>query len=410
MLTPTFKREIVQQLKHRLAEPRRFIQVVTGPRQVGKTTAVHQAVEEWNGHVVYGSADLPAPPQPIWIEQLWETARLRATEQQPVVLVIDEVQKVTRWSEVVKRLWDEDSRQGTNIRVIILGSSALLVQAGLTESLAGRFELLHATHWSFKECEACFGWNLDRYIYFGGYPGAAPLIAAEDRWAQYIRDSLIETTLSKDILLLNRVEKPALLRQFFMLAAENAGQIVSYQKFVGQLMDAGNTTTLAHYQRLLEGARLICGLPKWHGQALRRRASSPKWLVLNTALMTAIAGSSFGEWRHDMTRWGRLVEAAVGAHLINTALGTGIEVFYWRERDQEVDFVLQQANKLLAIEVKSGMFKGKHAGSSAFVREFPQARTILVGQDGIPLEEFLSYPASYWLQKAKPNGSHANEE
>lgn len=397
MLNSTYKRDIVPQLRQRLAEPRRFIQVVIGPRQVGKTTAVQQAVAEWNGHVVYGSADLPAPPQPAWIEQLWETARLRAKEQKPVVLVIDEAQKVARWSEVVKRLWDEDSRHGTNIRVVILGSSALLVQAGLTESLAGRFELLHATHWSFKECEACFGWNLDHYIYFGGYPGAAPLTETEVRWAQYIRDSLIETTLSKDILLLNRVEKPALLRQLFVLAAENAGQIVSYQKFVGQLMDAGNTSTLAHYQQLLEGARLICGLQKWHGQSLRRRASSPKWIVLNTALMTAIVGLSFSEWRHDATRWGRLVETAIGAHLLNTALGTGIEVYYWRERDQEVDFVLQQANKLLAIEVKSGAYKGKHAGLSAFAREFPQARTLLVGQDSIPLEEFLSHPVSHWL-------------
>lgn len=393
-----FKRAIVEQLRQRMAEPRRFIQVVTGPRQVGKTTAVHQVLEDLGAPFHYASADQPAPPQPVWIEQMWETARLRAPEKQPVVLVLDEVQKISRWSEIVKRLWDEDSRQKRDIRVILLGSSALLVQAGLTESLAGRFELLHATHWTFKECQACFGWNLDQYIYFGGYPGAATLITAEDRWAQYIRDSLIETTLSKDILLLNRVEKPALLRQLFMLVVENAGQIVSYQKLVGQLMDAGNTTTLAHYQRLLEGARLIAGLPKWHGQALRRRASSPKWNVLNTALMTAIGGSSFSEWRNDATRWGRLVEAAVGAHLINTAFGTGIEVYYWRERDQEVDFVLRQANKLLAIEVKSGLFKGKHSGLSAFKQKFPQARTMLVGHEGNPLEEFLSHPAAFWLK------------
>ncbi|MGH7600587.1 MAG: ATP-binding protein [bacterium] len=393
-----FTRDIVTQLKQRMAEPRRFIQVVTGPRQVGKTTAVHQVLRECGAPFHYASADQPAPPQSAWIEQMWETARLRAQEQQPVVLVLDEVQKVNRWPEIVKHLWDEDTRRQRDIRVILLGSSALLVQAGLTESLAGRFELLHATHWNFTECQVCFGWNLDQYIYFGGYPGAAPLIAKEERWAQYIRDSLIETTLSKDILLLNRVEKPALLRQLFMLAAENSGQIVSYQKFVGQLMDAGNTTTLAHYQRLLEGARLIAGLSKWHGQVLRRRTSSPKWITLNTALMTALAGSSFSEWRNDATHWGRLVETAVGAHLINTALGTGIEIYYWRERDQEVDFVLQQANKLLAIEVKSGLYKGKHAGLSTFIKQFPKARTILVGQEGIPVEEFLTQPAAYWLK------------
>jgi predicted AAA+ superfamily ATPase len=393
-----FKREIVSQLRQRLAEPRRFIQVVTGPRQVGKTTAVTQVLEAWRGPSHYATADLPAPPQPAWIEQQWETGRLRAQGGRPVVLVLDEVQKISRWSEIVKRCWDEDTRRKRDIRVILLGSSALLVQAGLSESLAGRFELLHATHWTFNECAECFGWNLDKYIYFGGYPSAAPLVETEDRWAQYIRDSLIETTLSKDILLLNRVEKPALLRQLFMLAAENSGQIVSYQKFVGQLMDAGNTTTLAHYQRLLEGASLIWGLPKWHGQAIQRRASSPKWMVLNTALMTAIAGSTFSEWRSDATRWGRLAETAVGAHLINTSFGAGIEIYYWRDRDKEVDFVLKQGRKLLALEVKSGLFKGKHSGLSAFVQQFPKARTLLVGEAGIPIEEFLSRSASEWLK------------
>jgi len=394
-----FKREIVSQLRQRIHEPRRFIQVVTGPRQVGKTTAVHQVLEDWVGLSHYATADLPAPPQPDWIGQQWEMARLYAKDGKPVVLVLDEVQKVSRWSEIVKRYWDEDSRYGTDIRVIILGSSALLVQAGLTESLAGRFELIHATHWTFNECEACFGWDIDKYIFFGGYPSAAPLIADEHRWAQYIRDSLIETTLSKDILLLNRVEKPALLRQLFMLTSENSGQIISYQKLMGQLFDAGNTTTLAHYQHLLEGARLTWGLPKWHGQAIRRRASTPKWIVLNIALMTAIGGISFFDWRKDTTRWGRLVKVAVGAHLINTSLGTGIEVFYWRDHNKEVDFVLRQADKLLAIEVKSGLFKGKHPGLSAFIEKFPKAQPLMVGQEGVPAREFLSHPALYWLKR-----------
>ncbi len=171
------------------------------------------------------------------------------------------------------------------------------------------------------------------------------------------------------------------------------------QKLMGQLFDAGNTTTLAHYQHLLEGARLLWGLPKWHGQAIRRHASTPKWIVLNAALMTAITGVSFSDWRKDTTRWGRVVETTVGAHLINTALGTGIDVYYWRDNSKEVDYVLKQADKLLALEVKSGLFKGKHSGFSAFVQKFPIAKTLLVGQEGIPLEEFLSHPASYWLTK-----------
>ncbi|MCI0516110.1 ATP-binding protein [candidate division KSB1 bacterium] len=393
-----FKRDIVDQLLSRMNAPRRFIQVMTGPRQVGKTTAVYQVLNAWSGLSHYATADLPAPPQPNWIGQQWELARLRSQAGEPVLLVLDEVQKVSRWSEIVKRYWDEDSHIGRDIRVIILGSSALLVQAGLNESLAGRFELLQATHWNFTECATCFGWDLDQYIFFGGYPGAAPLISDEPRWSQYIRDSLIETTVSKDILLLNRVEKPALLRQLFLLTAENSGQIISYQKLMGQLFDAGNTTTLANYQHLLEGARLIWGLAKWHGQVIHRRASTPKWIVLNTGLMTAIGGMNFFDWRKDTTRWGRLVEVAIGAHLINTSLSTGIEVFYWRDRNQEVDFVLKQADKLLAVEVKSGLFKGKHPGSVAFIREFPNARTLLVGPEGVPVAEFLRRPASYWLK------------
>ncbi|MFQ5640212.1 MAG: ATP-binding protein [bacterium] len=397
MTLPKFERDLVRKLLVRINEQRGLMQVVTGPRQVGKTTAVHQALQAWPGKHYYTTADLPAPPQAHWIEQQWEVARLHAREGKPVLLVLDEVQKISRWSEVVKRNWDEDTREGRDIRVIILGSSALLVQAGLTESLAGRFEILHATHWYFQECQACFDWDLDTFLYFGGYPGAAALIEDETRWAQYVRDSLIETALSKDILLLNRVEKPALLRQLCILAAEYSGQILSYQKLMGQLQDAGNTTTLAHYQNLLQGAGLLYGVPKWHGKVIRRRASSPKWLAMNTALMTTTSGLNFEEWRKDSVRWGRLVETAVGAHMINSALGTGIEVFYWRDHNREVDFVLKRGNHLLAIEVKSGLFKKEHIGLKSFSQKFPESQILLVGKEGISIEEFLSRPVRYWF-------------
>lgn len=392
-----YQRPIAGTLLARLREPRRFIQVLTGPRQIGKTTVAQQVLLNWQGASHYGSADLTAPPDPLWIEQQWQLARLRAQTGQPVLLVLDEVQKITRWSETVKRCWDEDTLAGRDIRVVILGSSALLMQAGLTESLAGRFEQLHATHWSWPECQAAFGWTLDQYLYFGGYPGAATLIRDEQRWAQYVRESLIETTLSKDILLLTRIEKPALLRQLFVMAAEYSGQIVSYQKLLGQLLDAGNTTTLAHYQHLLEGAGLIKGLQKWQGTPLRRRASSPKWLVLNNALLTGTAGVGFAAWRQDAARWGRLVETAVGAHLVNSALGTGVEIYYWRNHKHEVDFVLRQGERLLGIEVKSG--RRRHfEGMTAFQRAFAPAKTLLVGPDGIVLEEFLQQPARHWLE------------
>ncbi|NUM78953.1 ATP-binding protein [candidate division KSB1 bacterium] len=396
-----YQRSIAGTLLDRLHEPRRFMQVITGPRQVGKTTVAQQVLQSWQGASHYATADVTAPPEPLWIEHQWQLARLQTQTARPVLLVLDEAQKITRWSETVKRCWDEDTRAGRDIRVVILGSSALLMQAGLTESLAGRFEQLHASHWSWSECQAAFGWNLDQYLYFGGYPGAATLIGDEQRWAQYVRESLIETTLSKDILLLTRIEKPALLRQLFVMAAEYSGQIVSYQKLLGQLLDAGNTTTLAHYQHLLEGAGLIKGLQKWHGTPLRRRASSPKWLVLNNALMTATAGVGFAAWRQDVTNWGRLVETAVGAHLVNSALGTGVDIYYWRNHKNEVDFVLRQADRLLGIEVKSGQ-RRHFEGMTAFQHAFAPAKALLVGPDGIALEEFLRQPARYWLENMKP--------
>ena len=213
-----FKRDITSTITQRLREERRFIQVIIGPRQVGKTTAIHQALKEISIPHHYAAADLPAPPPFEWISRQWESARMKLKDKSEAILVLDEVQKIFDWSTEVKRLWDEDTRKGDNIKVVILGSSALLIQKGLNESLAGRFEVIRFSHWSYKECRDCFGWALDKFIYFGGYPGAAVLIDDEKRWAQYVRDSLIETAISKDVLLLNRVEKPALLRQLFVLA------------------------------------------------------------------------------------------------------------------------------------------------------------------------------------------------
>ena len=313
------------------------------------------------------------------------------------ILVLDEIQKIAHWSVEVKRLWDEDTRKGRNLQVVLLGSSSLLIQKGLTESLAGRFEVIRSTHWTWRECRDCFNWTLDKFIYFGGYPGAATLIGDEERWGMYIRDSLIETAISKDILLLNRVEKPALLRQLFVLACEYGGQILSYQKLLGQLSDAGNTTTLAHYQKLLESAFLIKGLPKWSGRVLRRRSSSPKWLPLNTALMTAIANKSFQEWRSNPDIWGRLVETAVGAYLVNEGIQQGIDVYYWRKGHYEVDFVVAKGKNLLVVEVKSGKNLVVHSGLEIFKKMYKTTGAIMVGSQGIELEKFLATPLSEWF-------------
>lgn len=397
---PVFRRPILATLLARLREPRRFLQVLAGPRQTGKTTLARQAIEAFGVPAHYASADEPTLRGRPWIEEQWELGRLKAREagKGGALLVLDEVPKVTGWSETVKRLWDEDSARRVPLKVILLGSSPLLLQRGLTESLAGRFELIRVPHWSFAEMRAAFGWSLDRFLYFGGYPGAAPLIGDRDRWARYILDSLVETTISRDILLLTRVDKPALLRRLFQLGCDYSGQVLSYQKMLGQLQDAGNTTTLAHYLELLSGAGMLAGLPKFAGQRVRQRGSSPKLHVLNTALMTAPAPLDLEGARRDREFWGRLVESAVGAHLVNSAAGTKVEVFYWRERNREVDFVLSAGKRAVAIEVKSGRKREALPGLAEFSKAFRSRRLLLVGGEGIPLHEFLLRPAEAWFE------------
>lgn len=394
MMRQTIHHELLKRLK----EKRRFVQVLAGPRQVGKTTVVRQVMEASKIPAHYASADEPTLRDRTWLEQQWDIARIKAGESKAgALLVLDEIQKVAHWSSVVKLLWDADTNSGVPLKVILLGSSPLLIQSGLTESLAGRFEVIPAPHWSFAEMREAFGWNLEQYIFYGAYPGAAELIDDPERWRRYILDSLIETTISRDILLLTRVDKPALLRRLFQLGCAYSGQILSYQKMIGQLTDAGNTTTLAHYLELLQGAGMLAGLSKHiHGQ-VRQRGSSPKLQVLNTALMSAQDQRSIVEVRQDGDYWGRLVESCIGAHLINSSFGTNISVTYWRERNHEVDFVLQQGKTTVAIEVKSGARRESLPGMEAFARTFKPKRQLLVGGQGIPLEEFLSKPAAHWL-------------
>jgi uncharacterized protein len=392
-----FQRPQAAVLAERLAEPRRFVQVVAGPRQVGKSTLVQQVTAELDVPVRYVSADEPTLRGADWIDQQWEAARLEATGKAGAVLVLDEIQKIPVWSETVKRLWDEDTRKKRPVKVVLLGSAPLLITQGLTESLAGRFEILRLPHWSFTEMRAAFGWTLEQYIYFGGYPGAAPLVGDPARWLRYIADSLIETSIARDVLLLSRVDKPALLRRLFELACRYSGQILSYTKMLGQLQDAGNATTLAHYLDLLAGAGMVCGLQKYAGDAARSRGSSPKLQVLNTALMTVTAGVSPQEAVADREFRGRLIESAVGAHLANAAAAGECELYYWRERGEEVDFVVKAHSRLTAIEVKSGRAPQAHPGTASFAAAFKTKRTLLVGGDGISVEEFLSRPVSEWL-------------
>lgn len=394
-----YRRPQAAELARRLAEPRRFIQVVAGPRQVGKSTLVQQVTRDLGVPVRYASADEPTLRDRAWIVEQWEAARLLAAEgsASSPVLVLDEIQKIPAWSETVKHLWDDDTRRGVPLKVVILGSAPLLVARGLVESLAGRFELLRLPHWTFVEMRDAFGFSVEEYIVYGGYPGAASLTAEPARWARYIRDSLIETTISRDVLLLTRIDKPALLRRLFELACRYSGQVLSYTKMLGQLQDAGNTTTLAHYLDLLAGAGMVVGLQKFAADAARSRASSPKLQVLNTALLSATLGLSVADARADPEIWGRIVESAVGAHLANAAVLGDCSLFYWRDRNREVDFVAQTERSLVAIEVKSGRRRDTLPGMQAFGRAFRPTRQLLVGGDGIEVEEFLRRPVAHWL-------------
>lgn len=390
MHLPDFKRNKVGLLSKRLGEETPFIQVLLGPRQVGKTTAVHQILKSWRGEGVYGTADAPAPPGPDWIERMWHTAEARSAQGKPTLLALDEIQKVQGWAESVKSLWDRQRYTPNPIRLLLCGSSSLQVHRGVSESLAGRFELIRMPHWSFCEMESCFGWDLFTYLFYGGYPGAAVLGGDWERWADYVQQSLVETAIGKDILLMHRVQKSALLRQLYALSCDYAGRIVSYQKMLGQLQDAGNTTTLAHYQQLLDGAYLVRGLQKWHGTSIRIRSSSPKWQPYNTALVTSQSRLGPESWQEDPQRWGRLVEVAVGAHLVNQASEEGVYVYYWREKGKEVDFVLQKGSRVTAIEVKSGTVPQTYPGLKLFCKRYPEASAFVIGgAEGITLQDFL---------------------
>ena len=384
------KRPLFKTLKNRLKRPRQFIQCLLGPRQTGKTTLIQQILKTFpTNSFLYFSADDPATQSHEWIRQKWLAARfLEAQQKKDILLVFDEIQKINAWSDVVKSLWDEDTRKKTKIKVAILGSSPLLLQKGLTESLAGRFEVLRLGHWSFTEMKKVFNFGIDEYIYYGAYPGAASLISDEKRWRDYVINSLAETVLLKDILLHHQINKPALLRQLYALATQYSGQILSFHKMLGQLHDAGNTTTLAHYLELLSIAGLVSGLQKFSANTLRKRLSSPKLQIQNTALMTSSLEESFQSIKKT-SHWGRIVESCVGAHLWNLCFQEGGELYYWNEQSKEVDFVLKKNNKTIAIEVKSG-HKARHLKSlESFRRKHKPNATIVVAGEGIPLEKFL---------------------
>lgn len=394
-----FERSYLQILKERINEPRGFIQVVYGPRQVGKTTMVFQLIKQLPFDSLLVSADDVAAAGQTWIRNSWSEARrrLEASERKEFLLAIDEIQKIDNWSETVKKEWDADTLEGRNLKVIILGSSRLLIQKGLTESLAGRFETLYLTHWTFSEMRDAFGWSVNQYIWFGGYPGSERLIRNEQRWKAYIKDSLIETSISKDILMLTRVDKPALLRRLFEIGCVYSSQILSLNKLQGELQEKGNLTTLSNYLSLLEGAGLITGLEKYSGNIIRKRSSKPKFQVFNNALINAQLNLQFNEILADHKKWGHMAESAVGAHLLNFSLQKKFNLYYWNENNKEVDFVIEKNGILIGIEVKSGI-DSRNEGVSLFDSIYHPKHIFTVGTDGIPFDEFLtSDPSELFL-------------
>ncbi|UZD22180.1 ATP-binding protein [Algoriphagus halophytocola] len=388
----SYQRSEKNQIQKRLCdEPRMFIQVIYGPRQVGKTTMIRQIMKDADlPHTLVAADAVPATDR-LWIAQQWENARMKqsAAPALPYMLVIDEVQKIDNWSEQVKAEWDKDTAEERDIRVVLLGSSRLMLQQGLTESLAGRFESTYLGHWSYKEMKDAFGLSPEEFIWYGGYPGAILLKEDEDRWKNYVRDALLETSISKDILMLTRVDKPALMKRLFEIGSSYSGQVLSFTKIMGQLADAGNTTTLANYLELLNEAGLLGGMEKYSPNLVRKRSSSPKFMVHNTAIMSGVSNETMETLREDHRAWGRWVESAVGAHLVNQAFKEReLHIYYWREGNDEVDFVIEYKKRIIALEVKTSKVGGL-AGLNSFATTYHPEKSLVIGTDGIPWEEFL---------------------
>jgi predicted AAA+ superfamily ATPase len=359
-----------------------------GPRQVGKTTAIQQITDAFpeNSPYHYASADAVFRSDWSWIERQWATAK---SMHSSALLVLDEIQKIDNWSEAIKKLWDADKRKGTQLKVVLLGSSSLALQAGLSESLTGRFELIRAHHWNFPESQAAFGYDLDDYLKFGGYPGANSLRGDERRWLDYIRSSIVETVIEKDILHLRHVSKPSLFKQVFELLCSYPAAEISLRKLVGQLQDPGSIETIKHYIELFEGAYLVKTLQKFSTNPIQKKSSSPKILPLCPALCSFARGDT----NLDPSLRGRLFELTVGLDLLRLPG----ELFYWRVDQVEVDYVYKQGKTITAIEVKSGRKKSQH-GLSKFKEAFKSSRGLIVTPENY--QEFANGPEAFINNKS----------
>ena len=387
-----YQRRHLNILKSRMAEPWRRMQIVMGPRQVGKSTLVGQFTEGTSIPFDFFAADNVNRFDTSWIPNKWQQARMRMDihSEQEHILIIDEVQKIKGWSEQVKKEWDEDSRNHRNLKVILLGSSRLLLQKGLEESLEGRFETIKMGYWDWQEMHDAFGFSMDEYVYFGGFPGLAPDIQDEDRWRNLMEDSIISPILTRDILEIEEIRNPALLRQVFELACTESAKELSLTKMQGT-MNSGTVPTIKNYLDILSKSMTVQPLQNYFPSRIKEKQSVPKMQVYNNAFRNRFGKFSFDEARVDPAEWGRQVESAVGAHLANRAMTDDYELFYWRnERRQECDYVLRKGQALVAIEVKSGSVD-KTVGFEKFKEQFADKITaaFIVGPQALPLEDFF---------------------
>jgi len=381
-----FERKTLQTVIDRILKKRGAIQVLAGPRQVGKTTMMRQLAAKNLCFTMFYSAEQEVVPDYLWIDRIWQKARDTMEErgEKTAILIIDEVQRVEDWSQRVKAHWDKDTWDKLDLRVILLGSSRLLLKQGLTESLMGRFEIIPVDHWSLAEMQEIYEITPEEYIWFGGYPGAAEYTNDEERYKLYVRDSIIETSITKDILMLTRIDKPELLRQLFEIGTIYSSQIVSYTKILGQLQGKGNAATLIRYGDTLSQSQLLTPLNRYSTNQFSIRKSTPKFQTHNMALFSTLLNMTFAEAKQDHVLWGRMIESAVGAWLLSQANHNPyMKVFYWRDRSVEVDFVVQHGNKLLAIEVKSTVLEEPIKNLEVFRHRFPKVKTLVVGADAL---------------------------
>ena len=386
------RREQSDSLISCIEEPRKTILVVAGPRQVGKTTMVKQVLKEIDMPSMFFNADAVDPNDNVWIAERWEEARaqMRFSESHEYLLVFDEIHKVGNWSEQVKKEWDADTFNDVNLKVVLLGSSRLLLKRGLTESLAGRFELLPMGHWTFQEMRDAFGFDINQYIYFGGYPGSAAYLPNESRWRRYVRESIVAPAIEKDVLQTTYIYKPALMHQLFRLGCAYSAELLSYNKMLGQLQDAGNATTLVNYLEVLGESKMLIGLQKYAVDKSRKYRSIPKLQVFNNALLTVMTdGMTYEKAYTHPTLWGRWVESAVGCYLLDKADELEYQLYYWRESNEEVDFVIARGEHLVAIEVKSGR-RQNNTGLSTFRNLYHPKYSLVVGGDAMPLEKLFT--------------------